>query len=181
MAKNFRQKEETIRFRKNEQIKIKEVRLVGDNVDGGVMPTRDAMRIAEEMDLDLVEINANQNPSICKIMDYSKFLYDEKKKQRELEKKKRENAIKIKEIRLGPNTSNHDLEFKANHAKKFLNDGNKVNVNILFRGREMRFTEQGEATLLKFATMLENEGVVENLPSLKGRKMDMNLKPKNNS
>lgn len=171
------QKKNQLFFRKNEEIKIREIRLVGDNVEGGVMPTSQALKLAKQMDLDLVEVNSNPNPSICKILEYDKFLYQEKKKQKEFDKKQKDNAKKPKEVRLGPNTGDHDLEFKAKQAIEFLDKGNKVYVNILFKGRNIVHKERGEATLLKFATLVQDSGVPESLPKLTGRKMEMYLKP----
>jgi translation initiation factor IF-3 len=166
-----------IRFRKNDEIKIIEVRLVGDNVEGGVMPTSQALKIARQMDLDLVEVNAGPNPSICKILEYDKFLYQEKKKTKEFEINQKKNAKKPKEIRLGPNTGDHDLDFKSKQAIEFLEKGFKVYVNILFKGRNIVHQERGEATLLKFATLVQDTGIPESLPKLTGRKMEMYLKP----
>ena len=175
MVKNTRGKNQ-IRFRRNEEIKVREIRLTGEELNG-VIPTEDALKIAKQKGLDLVEINPAPNPPICKILDYDKFLFEEKRKGKELEKKQKENSKKPKEIRLGPNTGDHDLEFKAKQAIEFLTKGYKVYVNILFKGRAIIHKERGELILLKFANLVQEAGSVEQLPKLNGRKMDMNLKP----
>ena len=161
----------------NEYIRSREVRIVGDNVEEpGVYPLQKALSMAEEQGLDLVEISPNADPPVCKIIDYKKFLYQQKKKQKELKSK----AIKvvIKEIRFGPNTDEHDFNFKLNHAKKFLQDGAKVKAFVFFRGRSILFKEQGEILLLKFATELEDYGKVEQMPRLEGKRMIMFISPK---
>ncbi|MBK5202630.1 MAG: translation initiation factor IF-3 [Prolixibacteraceae bacterium] len=161
----------------NEYIRSHEVRIVGDNVEEqGVYPLTKALSMAEEQGLDLVEISPNADPPVCKIIDYKKFLYQQKKKQKELKSK----AIKviIKEIRFGPNTDEHDFNFKLNHAKKFLEDGAKVKAFVFFRGRSILFKEQGEILLLKFATELEDFGKVEQMPRLEGKRMIMFISPK---
>lgn len=152
------------------------VRVVGDNVDGGIYPIREALKMAEDLGLDLVEISPAVNPPVCKILDYSKFLYEQKKKQKEI----KANAAKviIKEIRLTPNTDDHDFNFKVKHAMKFLQDGAKVKVDVFFRGRSIIYKEQGELILAKFATELEDYGKVEKLPVLEGKRMIMILAPK---
>ena len=151
--------------------------MVGDNVEEqGVYPLPVALSMAEKQGLDLVEISPNADPPVCKIIDYKKFLYQQKKKQKELKSK----ALKvvIKEIRFGPNTDEHDFNFKLNHAKKFLEDGSKVKAFVFFRGRSILFKEQGEILLLKFATELEDYGKVEQMPRLEGKRMIMFISPK---
>jgi len=148
-----------------------EVRLVGDNVEDGVFPTAKALEMAEELALDLVEIAPNAVPPVCRIMEYKKFLYEQKKKQKEL--KSKQSKVIIKEIRFGPNTDDHDFEFKLNHAKKFLADGAKVKAYVFFKGRTIVFKERGEILLLKFAQQLEDYGLVEQMPKLEGKRMIM--------
>ena len=152
------------------------MRLVGDNVDVGVYPLRNALRLAEELELDLVEISPKADPPVCKIIDYKKFLYQQKKKQKEL--KSKQTKIEIKEIRFGPNTDDHDFNFKLNHAKKFLQEGNKVKAYVFFRGRSIVFKDRGEILLLRFAQELEDYGVIENMPKLEGKRMTMMINPK---
>jgi len=132
--------------------------------------------MAEKQGLDLVEISPNADPPVCKIIDYKKFLYQQKKKQKEL--KSKTIKVVIKEIRFGPNTDDHDFDFKLNHAKKFLEDGAKVKAFVFFRGRSILFKEQGEILLLKFATELEDYGKVEQMPRLEGKRMIMFISPK---
>lgn len=154
-----------------------EVRLVGDNVDNiGVVPTQQAMKMADEMELDLVEISPNANPPVCKIIDYQKFLYQQKKKQKEMKAK----AIKVvvKEIRFGPNTDEHDFLFKLRHAEKFLKEGAKVKAYVFFKGRSILFKEQGEILLLKLAQELEELGTLEQMPRLEGKRMTIFISPK---
>ena len=147
------------------------VRVVGEGIDTNIYPIKEALRIAENMGLDLVEISPDSNPPVCKVMDYKKFIFDQKKKQKEI----MSNASKtvIKEIRLGPQTDDHDFEFKLNHAKRFLQDGNKVRVEVLFRGRSIVYKDQGEIMLLRFAQELEEFGKVEMMPKLEGKRMMM--------
>lgn len=132
--------------------------------------------MAEEMDLDLVEISPNAAPPVCKIIDYKKFLYDQKKRQKEL--KAKQIKVVVKEIRFGPNTDDHDFNFKLNHAKKFLEDGSKVKAYVFFKGRSIVFKDRGEILLLKFAQELEDYGIVEQMPKLEGKKMIMMIQPK---
>ena len=152
------------------------MRLVGDNVEQGIFPFSQALRIAEDQGLDLVEISANATPIICRIIEYKKFLYDLKKKQKEI--KAKQATVEMKEIRFGPNTDDHDLNFKMNHARKFLQEGHKVKAFVFFRGRTIVFKERGEILLLKFAQELEDVGVVESMPKLEGKRMIMFLIPK---
>jgi translation initiation factor IF-3 len=170
----MRQKEEP--FKINELIKAPVVRVVGENVQIGIYNIKDALRIAEEQDLDLVEISPNANPPVCKVIDYKKFLYERKKKQKEI--KANSAKIVVKEIRLGPNIDDHDFNFKLKHAIKFLEEGAKVKVDVFFKGRSIIYKEQGEYVLLKFAADLEEYGKVEQLPRLEGKRMIMIIAPK---
>jgi len=155
----------------NELIKSPVVRVVGENVQVGIYNLRDALKIAEEQDLDLVEISPTANPPVCKVVDYKKFLYEKKKKAKEI--KANSAKIVIKEIRLGPNIDDHDFNFKLKHAIKFLEEGAKVKVDVFFKGRSIIYKEQGEYVLLKFAAELEEFGKVEQLPRLEGKRMIM--------
>jgi translation initiation factor IF-3 len=162
----------------NEQIRFSEVRLVGDNVEVGVYSMADAKRITSEKGLDLILINENSTPPICKIEDYNKFLYEQKKKQKEQEKKNRLNQVELKEIRFGPNTDEHDFQFKKKHAENFLKDGDRVRAYVFFKGREIQHKEKGQIMLLRFANELSSVGIVENMPSMEGNKMIIFIKPK---
>ena len=154
-----------------------QVRLVGDNIENpGVYPLREALSIAEEKELDLVEISPNADPPVCKIIDYSKFLYQQKKKQKEM--KAKATKIVVKEIRFGPQTDEHDYQFKLRHAEKFLKEGSKVKAFVFFKGRSILFKEQGEILLLRLATELEEIGSVEQMPKLEGKRMTMFISPK---
>ncbi len=150
--------------------------MVGENVEVGVYRITQAMKMAKEQELDLVEISPKADPPVCKIIDYKKFLYDQKKKQKAI----KANAVKtvIKEIRFGPNTEEHDLNFKTKHAIKFLEEGSKVKAFVFFRGRSIVFKDQGEILLLKFAQAIEEYGVVEQMPKLEGKRMTMFIAPK---
>ena len=152
------------------------VRVVGEGVDNEIHSIKDALRIADEMGLDLVEISPNANPPVCKLMDYKKFLFDQKKKQKEI--KAKTTKVVINEIRLGPQTDDHDFEFKLNHAKRFLEDGAKVKVDVFFHGRSIAYKDQGEIILLKFAQALADYGKVESMPKLEGKRMLMMIAPK---
>ena len=162
-------------YRVNEQIRVREVRIVGD---GGstVVPTRQALDMARDQGVDLVEISPNANPPVCRLIDYSKFLYQQKKRQKEM--KAKQVKVEVKEIRFGPQTDEHDYQFKLKHAKEFLEEGNKVRAYVFFRGRSILFKEQGEVLLLRFANDLEEYGKVEGMPSLEGKKMFLYLAPK---
>jgi translation initiation factor IF-3 len=155
-------------YRINEQIRVREVRIVGDD-GSSVVPTRDALNMAREQGVDLVEISPNANPPVCRLIDYSKFLYQQKKRQKEM--KAKQVKVEVKEIRFGPQTDEHDYQFKLKHAKEFLEEGNKVRAYVFFRGRSILFKEQGEVLLLRFANDLEEVGKVEGMPSLEGKKM----------
>jgi translation initiation factor IF-3 len=170
--KNDRMKNQ---YRVNEQIRVKEVRVVSD--DGAtVMPTRQALELARQEGVDLVEISPNAQPPVCRIIDYSKFLYQQKKRQKEL--KQKQVKQEVKEIRFGPQTDEHDYQFKLKHAIEFLEEGNKVRAYVFFRGRSILFKEQGEVLLLRFANDLEEYGKVEQLPKLEGKKMFLYMAPK---
>jgi translation initiation factor IF-3 len=152
------------------------VRVVGDEIETEVMSIQEALRLADTMELDLVEISPNADPPVCKIIDYQKFLYQQKKKQKEIKAKAAK--IVVKEIRFGPNTDDHDYNFKLRHAIKFLEDGAKVRAYVFFKGRSILFKEQGEVLLLRFANDLEEYGKVEQLPRLEGKRMIISLSPK---
>ena len=162
-------------YRINEQIRSREVRIVGDN-GSTVVPTRQALDMARDQGVDLVEISPNANPPVCRLIDYSKFLYQQKKRAKEM--KAKQVKVEVKEIRFGPQTDEHDYQFKLKHAKEFLEDGNKVRAYVFFRGRSILFKEQGEVLLLRFANDLEEYCKVEQLPKLEGKKMFLYLAPK---
>lgn len=163
----------------NEKIKAKEVRLVGDNVEQGVYPLSEALKFANEQELDLVVISDKSEPYICRILDYKKFLYEQKKKQKEL--KAKQVKVVVKEIRFGPQTDEHDYEFKKKHAEKFLEEGAKLKTYVFFKGRSIVFKDQGEILLLKLAQDLEAFGKVDQLPKLEGKRMIMMMSPKKTS
>lgn len=163
-------------YRINDRIRVREVRLVGDDVEPGVYPTSQALKMAEDMDLDLVEISPNAVPPVCRITDYKKFLYQQKKRQKE--QKAKSVKVIVKEIRFGPQTDDHDYNFKLKHAKGFLEEGAKVKAYVFFKGRSILFKEQGEVLLLRFANDLEDYGKVEQLPVLEGKRMIIMLSPK---
>lgn len=171
----FNNKKEEL-HRINEKIRVPQVRLVGDNVEQGVYSIQEALKIADGKDLDLVEISPNADPPVCRITDYQKFLYQQKKKLKEQKAK----AVKVvvKEIRFGPQTDDHDFNFKLKHAKSFLEEGSKVKAYVFFKGRSILFKEQGEVLLLRFATELEDFAKVDQLPQLEGKKMIIMLSPK---
>ncbi|HMC01067.1 MAG TPA: translation initiation factor IF-3 [Flavobacteriaceae bacterium] len=160
----------------NSKIKVDEVRLVGDNVEMGVYPIRKALEIADEQGLDLVEISPNAAPPVCKVMDYKKFLYEQKKREKAL--KAKATKVVIKEIRFGPQTDDHDYEFKKKHAIKFLKEGAKLKAFVFFKGRSIIFKEQGQILLLRLAQELEEYGKVEQMPKLEGKRMTMFIAPK---
>ena len=162
-------------YRINEQIRVREVRIVGD--DGSiVVPIRQALDMAHDQEVDLVEISPNANPPVCRLIDYSKFLYQQKKRQKEM--KAKQVKVEVKEIRFGPQTDDHDYEFKLKHAKGFLSEGDKVKAYVFFKGRSILFKEQGEVLLLRFAQDLEDYGKVESMPTLDGKRMAMYIAPK---
>lgn len=160
----------------NQEIRAPHVRVVGDNVEQGIYNIKEALDMARQQELDLVEISPGANPPVCKVIDYKKFLYDQKKKQKEIKAKSAK--VVVKEIRLGPNTDDHDFNFKLNHAKKFLEDGAKVKVDVFFKGRSIIYKDKGEIILLKFAQELEEFGKVERMPKLEGKRMIMIIAPK---
>ena len=162
-------------YRVNEQIRVREVRIVGES-GSSVMPTKQALDMARQQGVDLVEISPNANPPVCRLIDYSKFLYQQKKRAKEM--KAKQVKVEVKEIRFGPQTDEHDYQFKLKHAKEFLEEGNKVRAYVFFRGRSILFKEQGEVLLLRFANDLEEYGKVESMPSLEGKKMFLYLAPK---
>lgn len=160
----------------NEKIIAPQIRLVVEGEEPKVMSVREALVLAEQEELDLVEISPNAVPPVCKIMDYRKFLYNQKRKQKEL--KAKQSKIVIKEIRFGPNTDDHDFNFKLEHAKKFLEEGSKVKAYVFFRGRTIVFKDRGEILLLKFAQELADLGVLEQMPKLEGKRMTIMINPK---
>jgi len=169
-------KEQYQEHRTNHMIRVPQVRLVGDNVEVGVYSTQDAQRMANEQGLDLVEISPNAEPPVCKIIDYNKFLYEKKKKEKEMKAKSK--VSEVKEIRFTPNTDDHDFDFKSKHAENFLKEGNKVKAYVQFKGRAIMFKERGELLLLRFAERLAEIGQPEALPKLEGKRMLMVLTPK---
>lgn len=160
----------------NEQIRAREVRIVGDDVEPAVYPIGQALKMAEEHEADLVEISPNAVPPVCRIIDYSKFLYQLKKRQKE--QKAKQVKVNVKEIRFGPQTDDHDYNFKLKHAIGFLQDGDKVKAYVFFKGRSIIFKEQGEVLLLRFANDLEEYAKVEQMPLLEGKRMIIFLTPK---
>ena len=170
-------KKEEAPNRINREIRVPSVRLVGDNVPNiGVYAISDALKLADELELDLVEISPNADPPVCKIIDYQKYLYQQKKKQKEI--KSKTVKVIIKEIRFGPQTDEHDYQFKLKHAQGFLQEGSKVKAYVFFKGRQIVFKDQGELMLARFATDLEEFCKVESLPKLEGKRMIMMLSPK---
>ncbi len=162
-------KEQQQEHRTNHMIRVAQVRLVGENVEVGVYSTQDALKMAQDQGLDLVEISPNADPPVCKIIDYNKFFYEKKKKEKEMKAKSK--VSEVKEIRFTPNTDDHDFDFKAKHAENFLKDGNKVKAYVQFKGRAIQFKERGELLLLKFAERLNEVGVLEGLPKMEGKRM----------
>lgn len=169
-------REQQQEHRTNHMIRVPQVRLVGDNVEVGVYPTQDAMRMAQEQGLDLVEISPNADPPVCKIIDYNKFLYEKKRKEKEMKAKSK--SAEVKEIRFTPGTDDHDFDFKSKHAESFLKEGNKVKAYVQFKGRAIMFKERGELLLLKFAERLADVGQPEALPKMEGKRMLIIFAPK---
>ena len=163
-------------YRVNEQIRANEVRIVGDDIESVVMPLHKALALAEEKELDLVEISPSANPPVCRLIEYSKFLYQMKKRQKE--QKAKQVKIDVKEIRFGPQTDEHDYNFKLKHAISFLKDGDKVKAYVFFKGRSILFKEQGEILLLRFAKDLEEYGKVDSMPVLEGKRMTIMISAK---
>jgi translation initiation factor IF-3 len=169
-------KEQQQEHRTNHMIKVPQVRLVGENIEVGVYSTAEAQRIANDQGLDLVEISPQADPPVCKIIDYNKFLYEKKKKEKEMKAKSK--VSEVKEIRFTPNTDDHDFDFKSKHAENFLKDGNKVKAYVQFKGRAIMFKERGELLLLKFAERLVEVGTLESMPKLEGKRMFAIFAPK---
>ena len=163
-------------YRVNEQIRVREVRIVGDDIESCVISISKALQMAEQRGVDLVEISPNAEPPVCRLIDYSKFIYQQKKHQKEI--KAKQVKVDVKEIRFGPQTDDHDYNFKLKHAQGFLNDGDKVKACVFFKGRSILFKEQGEVLLLRFAADLEEYAKVEQMPQLEGKRMIMFLAPK---
>ncbi len=172
----FPQNRKEAEHRINHHIRVPEIRLVGENVEVGVYSTQVALKMAQEQALDLVEISPTADPPVCRIIDYNKFLYDKKKKEKEIKAKSK--TTEIKEIRFTPNTDDHDFDFKAKHAEGFLKDGNKVKAFVQFKGRAIQFQDRGQLLLLKFAERLAEFGTLENMPKLEGRRMLAMIGPK---
>ncbi|WP_455168667.1 translation initiation factor IF-3 [Aegicerativicinus sediminis] len=160
----------------NSKIRAEKVRVVGDNVEQGIYPTKKALELADEQGLDLVEISPKADPPVCKVMDYKKFLYEQKKREKVL--KAKATKVIIKEIRFGPQTDDHDYDFKKKHAEKFLKDGAKLKAFVFFKGRSIVFKDQGQILLLRLAQDLEDYGKVEQMPKLEGKRMTMVMAPK---
>jgi translation initiation factor IF-3 len=175
-SKPFVKREEAAQHRINEKIYASEIRLVIEGEEPQVMSVAQGIALAEEQDMDLVEISPNATPPVCKILDYKKFIYNQKRKQKEL--KAKQSKVILKEIRFGPNTDDHDFDFKLSHAKKFLEEGSKVKAYVFFKGRTIVFKDRGEILLLKFAQELADLGTVEQLPKLEGKKMILMINPK---
>ena len=160
----------------NHFIRVPQVRLVGDNVEVGIYSVQDALRMAQDQQLDLVEISPQVDPPVCKIIDYNKFLYDKKKKEKEMKAKAK--TTEMKEIRFTPNTDDHDFDFKSKHAENFLKEGNKVKAYVQFKGRAIQFQDRGQLLLLKFAERLAEVGQLESMPKLEGKRMLAIFTPK---
>lgn len=165
-------------YRLNEKIREKEVRLVGDNLTPGIVTIEEAINLADEMGMDLIEINQGPTPTICKIMDYQKFLYDLKKREKEQQKRSKENQQGLKEMRFGPDTGDHDFEFKKRHIINFLKNGDKVKAYVFFKGRQIMFKEKGQILLLRLLDELEDYGVAESLPKFEGKRITVFIQPK---
>ncbi|MCL2327246.1 MAG: translation initiation factor IF-3 [Bacteroidetes bacterium] len=162
-------------FRTNQGIRAREVRLVGENVPQGVFSITEALRIADEKELDLVEVSPNADPPVCRVVDFQKFLYDQKKKQKEI--KAKSVKVVVKEVRFGPNTDEHDYQFKLKHAQKFIEEGAKIKAYVFFKGRSILYKEQGEQVLKRFITDLEDVAKVDQEPRLEGKRMIIMLSP----
>ena len=169
-------KEQQQEHRTNHMIRVPNVRLVGENVETGIYPTIEAQKIANELGLDLVEISPQADPPVCKVIDYNKFLYEKKKREKDMKAKSK--VSEVKEIRFTPNTDDHDFDFKSKHAENFLKDGNKVKAYVQFKGRAIMFKERGELLLLKFAERLVDVGTLESMPKLEGKRMFAIFAPK---
>ena len=169
-------REQQQEHRTNQMIRVPQVRLVGENIEVGVYPIQDALRIAQEQGLDLVEISPQADPPVCKVIDYNKFLYEKKRKEKEMKAKSK--SAEVKEIRFTPGTDDHDFDFKSKHAESFLKEGNKVKAYVQFKGRAIMFKERGELLLLKFAERLAEVGQPEALPKMEGKRMLIIFAPK---
>ena len=170
------QKKDEDGLRINNEIRVPQVRLVGDNIaEPGIYPIAKALKLADELELDLVEISAKADPPVCKILDYQKYLYQQKKKAKEM--KSNASKVVIKEIRFGPNTDEHDFQFKLKHAMELLQEGAKVKSSVFFKGRSIVYADQGEKLLLRFAVELEEYGRAEQMPKLEGKRMFMMIAP----
>ena len=174
--KKFVKREETVKHKINDKIYAREIRLVMEGQEPQVMATSKAIAMADEQGLDLVEISPKADPPVCKILDYKKFLYNQKRKEKEL--KAKQSKVTMKEIRFGPNTDDHDFNFKLAHAKKFLSEGSKLKAYVFFRGRTIVFKDRGEILLLRLAQELAEHGVVEQMPKLEGKRMTIMINPK---
>ena len=160
----------------NEKIRVPQVRLVGDNITVGIYPIQEALKIAQQQELDLVEISPNADPPVCKVIDYKKFLYEKKRKEKEMKANAKQSEVK--EIRFTPGTDDHDFDFKAKHAENFLKDGNKVKAYVQFKGRAIMFQDRGQLLLLKFAERLSEFGSLESMPKMEGKRMLAMFAPK---
>src|SRR5436190_15319034 len=169
-------KEQQQEHRTNHMIRVPQVRLVGDNVEVGVYSTQEALKMAQDQQLDLVEISPQADPPVCKIIDYNKFLYEKKRKEKEMKAKSK--SAEVKEIRFTPGTDDHDFDFKSKHAENFLKEGNKVKAYVQFKGRAIMFKERGELLLLKFADRLKDVGALEGMPKMEGKRMLVMFAPK---
>jgi translation initiation factor IF-3 len=172
----FRPRQKVREHRLNEEITVLEVRVVGEDIEPGVYPVAVAIQMARDREVDLVEISPNAVPPVCRIIDYNKFLYEKKKKDKEQKAKSKQSELK--EIRFTPNTDDHDFDFKSKHADKFLSEGDKVKCYVQFRGRSIMFQERGELMLLKFAERLAEVGSLESMPKMEGRRMIAIFVPK---
>ena len=170
------QRQQEPEHRINERIRVPQVRLVGDNVEVGIYSTQEALKIAQALELDLVEISPQADPPVCKAIDYKKFLYEKKKKEKEMKANAKQSEVK--EVRFTPGTDDHDFDFKAKHAESFLKDGNKVKAYVQFKGRAIMFKERGELLLLKFADRLKDVGALEGMPKMEGKRMLVMFAPK---
>ncbi|HMN32780.1 MAG TPA: translation initiation factor IF-3 [Chitinophagaceae bacterium] len=173
---NYRRKQKVREHRLNQEIDVLEVRLVGENIEPGVYSVSEALKLCTELEVDLVEISPNAVPPVCRAVDYNKFLYEKKKKEKEI--KAKASKSEVKEIRFTPNTDEHDFDFKAKHAEKFLADGNKVKAYVQFKGRAIIFKDRGELILLKFAERLSEFGTLEGMPKIEGKRMHAIFSPK---
>lgn len=165
-----------VTYRVNTQIRVPQVRIVGDGIESQVVSISKALQMADDMGVDLVEISPNAEPPVCRLIEFTKFIYQQKKHAKEV--KAKQVKVEVKEIRFGPQTDDHDYEFKLKHAKGFLSEGDKVKAYVFFKGRSILFKEQGEVLLLRFAQDLEDYGKVESMPTLDGKRMAMYIAPK---